>query len=163
LEIENRHLASCCKEHHWKGHEPSICARWDERYYQFAIWRELMSCFRWRPELEWGHHDLAFFDNEADSIPEAIAEIRLWGSENGLAELPSMRTDMDKFKTRTMPGVMLILTAHLAKDAQGNFRYRFSVNRKRRRQMQIAAESLDASGLRRAEVMERLFTDVQVG
>jgi len=64
LEAENRHLASCCKEHRWKGYEPSICARWDERYYQFVIWREWMSSFRLRPELEWGHHDFGFFDNE---------------------------------------------------------------------------------------------------
>src|SRR5258708_21216756 len=84
LEVEDRHLAKCFKERHWKGSERGICAWWSERYYQFVIWRELMSSFRWRPQLEWGLHGLAFFDNQADTpVPVAVAEIKLWASEGG--------------------------------------------------------------------------------
>jgi hypothetical protein len=121
LEIEDRHLAGRFKANGWKGDEQGVCAYWNERYYQFRIWSELMSSFPWRPELEWESHDLAFFDNDADtSVPEAIAEIKLWASYSGSVELPRIRADISRLRARPMPGVMLVLTAELACEAKHN-------------------------------------------
>jgi hypothetical protein len=122
LEAEDRYLANCFKARHWKGSEHGICAWWNERYYQFVIWRELMSSFPWRPELEWNLHDLAFFDNETDTdVPVAVAEIKLWASQSGTSELPAIKADMNALGLLRIPGVMLIFTAQLSGEAEDNF------------------------------------------
>jgi hypothetical protein len=122
LEAEDRHLAHCCKLRRWKLSEHGICTFWNERYYQYLIWSELMSSCRWRPVLEWNFFDLAFFDNEADTkTPAAVAEMKLWGSFGGSEELPRIRADINQLKVSTYPGMMLIFTAHLIDDAESNF------------------------------------------
>ncbi len=120
LEREDRHLLGCFKERRWKGSGYGICANWNERYYQFLIWSELMRSFRWRPVLEWELHDFAFFDNETDTLA-AVAEIKLWASTSGYSEIESIRGDINGFATRNVPGVMLVFTAQLVSEAKDNF------------------------------------------
>ncbi len=122
LESENRHLENCFNARLWKGSEQGICASWNERYYQFRIWSELMSSFRWRSETEWDRYDLAFFDNETDAdTPVAVAEMKLWGSNSGLQELEAIQADINGLEILRIPGVMLIFTAHVTSEAKSNF------------------------------------------
>jgi hypothetical protein len=79
LEIEDRYIANCFKARRWKGSEHGICDNVNERYYQFIIWRELMSSFSWRSKTEYELYDLAFFDNETDTLI-AVAEMKGWWS-----------------------------------------------------------------------------------
>jgi hypothetical protein len=122
LESEDRYIANCFRARRWKGGERGICTCWNERYYQFLIWRELMYSFRWRPKPEWNLYDLAFFDNETDAdVPVAVAEIKGWGSYTGLPELDGIRSDIRALSLLQIPGVMLVLTAQLVREAEDNF------------------------------------------
>jgi hypothetical protein len=124
LEAEDRHLGDCFKARHWRGSEQGICACWNERYYQFLIWSDLMFSFPWKPEPEWDRYDLAFFDNDANTeAPVAVAEIKGWGSNSGVPELEGIRADINALRLLRIPGVMLVFTAHIASAAEGNLRW----------------------------------------
>lgn len=91
----------------------------NERYYQFIIWRALMSAsssFPWRSERERGGHDLAFYDDKTDALV-AVAEMKNYFSNEGTKEIPGIKTGVDlKLGILKIPGVMLILTVR----AKGN-------------------------------------------
>ena len=121
LEAEDRYLASCFKARHWRSRPDGICDNMNERYYQFVIWRELMSSFPWRPRTERQGYDLAFYDDETDKLV-AFAEIKGWWSASGKEELPGINRDMtDKLGILGIPGVMLILTSQRTEEAEENF------------------------------------------
>ena len=125
LENENRHLEKCFKKRHWKISEngPGICDNLNERYYQFVIWRELMSSFPWRSKTERQDYDLVFYDDATNSRV-AVAEIKGWWSNSGKQELQAIKRDLKgKLEIAPVTGVMLILTSQLTKDAQGNFNW----------------------------------------
>ncbi|HMD70859.1 MAG TPA: hypothetical protein VKF41_05920 [Bryobacteraceae bacterium] len=123
LKAENRYLEGCFKERGWLVTEngAGICDNPNERYYQFVIWRELMNSFSWRSRTERDGYDLAFYEG-AKSEPIAYAEIKCWWSWNGKSEVRGIRRDLTgKLGIAEHPGVMLILTCHLAEDAKENF------------------------------------------
>lgn len=126
LEEENLYIESCFKKRGWKICEngPGICDNLNERYYQFVIWRGLMSSlFRWRSRTERKDYDLAFYDDETGKL-EAVAEIKGWWSDSGERELPGIKRDLKgKLEIASVPGVMLILTSQLAEDAEDNFHW----------------------------------------
>jgi hypothetical protein len=125
LKAENRYLEGCFKARGWLDSEagPGICENVNERYHQYVIWRELIRSFPWRARTERGRYDLAFYDG-AESEPIAYAEIKGWWSDSGEPELPGIMQDMKgKLGIAPVPGVMLILTRHLAEDAEENFRW----------------------------------------
>ena len=118
---EDRYLVGCFKARQWRSRPDGICDNMNERYYQFVIWRELMSSFRCRPRTECQGYDLGFYDPETDR-PEAFCEIKGWWSASGKQELRGINRDItDKVGVLGIPGVMLILTSHRAADAEENF------------------------------------------
>jgi hypothetical protein len=121
LENENRYLEGCFKACHWSSCEngPGICDNLNERYYQFVIWRELMLKFPWRSRTERQGYDIAFYDPKGELA--ACAEIKGWWSDSGETELPGIKRDLKgKLEIAPVPGVMVILTCHLAEDAEEN-------------------------------------------
>lgn len=124
LEAEDRYLVNCFKARHWRpwrGRPDGIRDSTNERYYQFVIWRELMSSFPWRPRTEIQGYDLAFYDDQTGK-PVAYAEIKGWWSFFGKRELPGINRDLtEKLRVLGIPGVMLILTSHPTEVAEENF------------------------------------------
>jgi hypothetical protein len=121
LEVEDRHLLSCFKERNWRRGEDGIGIfdNINERYYQFIIWRELMSSFPWRTKTERKGFDFSFYDDSTDKL-EAVAEIKGWWSFKGEQELPGIKSDLEKLRLLVCPGVMLILTSHPSELAKEN-------------------------------------------
>jgi len=123
LEAEDRYLVSCFRARHWRpwrGRPDGIRDNTNEHYYQFVIWRELMSSFPWRSRTEPQRYDLAFYHDET-AKPVAYAEIKGWWSPSGEEELPGISRDLDKLGGSGIPGVMLILTSHRTEVAEKNF------------------------------------------
>jgi hypothetical protein len=124
LESENRYIESCFKTRHWKCGEngPGICDNLNERYYQFIIWRGLMSSsFPWHARTERQDYDLAFYDDAKDDLV-GCAEVKGWWSESGETEVQGIKRDLKgKLGIAAVPGVMLILTSHPPNIAEENF------------------------------------------
>ena len=120
LEAEDRHLTECFERRGWRSRPAGICDNMNARYYQFAIWRELMATFPWRARTERRGHDLAFYDDRTEELV-AFAEIRGWWSVTGEEELPGIRRDLrEKLGLWGVPGAMLVLTSQRVADAEGN-------------------------------------------
>lgn len=122
LRRENDYIEDCFKKCDWRKTEngPGICDNLNERYYQFVIWRELMSSFPWRPRTEKLDYDLAFYDDAKNEFV-GCAEVKGWWSESGELELQGIRRDLrGKLGIAPKPGVMLILTCHETEDSEGN-------------------------------------------
>jgi hypothetical protein len=120
LECEDHYLADCANARGWRNTRIGICDNINERYYQFVIWRALMSSFRWRPRTERGSHDLAFYNEETNELV-AVAEIKGWWSSRGESEIPGIKRDIEeKLGLLRIPGVMLVLTCQRTKHADDN-------------------------------------------
>ncbi len=112
LEFEDRYLTGCAHANGWINGRVGIRVNTNERYYQFIIWRALMSSFPWRPDTEKDTYDLVFYRGESKERV-ACAEIKGWWDASGLEKLPGILRDMNhKLASRSEPGVMLILTSH---------------------------------------------------
>jgi hypothetical protein len=124
LEEEDRYLLNCFATRHWSSGADGIGIfdNINERYYQFIIWRTLMSSFPWRAKTERKGYDLAFYDDATGKI-EAVAEIKGWWSDKGEQELPGIKRDLEKLELLRIPGVMLILTSQPSDLAEQNSRY----------------------------------------
>jgi hypothetical protein len=76
--------------------------------------------FPWRSKTERQDYDLAFYDAKGELA--ACAEIKGWWSDSGETELPGIKRDLKgKLEIAPVPGVMVILSCHLAADAEDNF------------------------------------------
>jgi len=142
LEAEDRYLLSCFKSRHWRAGDNGIGVfdNLNERYYQFVIWRELMSSCSWRPRTERKGFDLAFYDDATNELV-AVAEIKGWWSVKGEQELPGIKRDLEKLGSLRLPGVMramLVLTSHPSGLLEENSRILADELRVSRRDMSTA-------------------------
>jgi len=106
LEFEDRYLTGCAHVRGWKTIRTGIWANINERYYQFVVWRALMSSFPWRPHTEAQTHDLAFYEGESNELV-GVAEMKVWYGKTYGVE--AIRADVQSLRKVSVPAVMLII------------------------------------------------------
>lgn len=98
-----------------RGEQGGLIRLFNERYYQFIVWRSLSPT--WNASVEHNRHDLVIFDE--DGRYAAVFEMKSYGSEKGFRELPGIREDIKKLRECESPirGIM-IFSANPRKSTQ---------------------------------------------
>lgn len=91
LEAEDRVIIGAGKV---RGEHGGLLRIPNERYYQFAVWRSVLS--KWPSVMEQGSYDL-IVDNRSNP-PVAIIEMKKWLSSDGEVEIAGIKRDVDKLK-----------------------------------------------------------------
>lgn len=102
LEVEDRLLLGNSRIH---GENGGLIRLYNERYYQFIIWRAVNSI--WRAECEHEYRDLVVF--AGSEKPHAIFEMKRWYSNDGRRELHGIRGDLDKLTKSDAPVCGMII------------------------------------------------------
>lgn len=90
----------------------------NERYYQFAIARALVSSFPYEAVIERDTHDLVLLDNKDKTKWFAAIEMKRWMSNNGEAEIPGIKHDINeklakaKVSGKVPNALMLVFSAN---------------------------------------------------
>jgi hypothetical protein len=124
LEAEEQYLMNCVSKPGAKTTPRGLMQNKNERYYQFVIWRGLLSdpAFSCRSMTERYGHDLAFYEGKSER-PVAFAEIKGWWSDSGETEIPGIKRDLEKLEMRKVPGVMLIVTCSYKGNSKANLQW----------------------------------------
>lgn len=101
LEAEDRLLIGAGRV---RGENGGLLRLVNERYYQFIVWRSVLST--WRATVEESRHDLHLAD--ANGLA-AIVEMKGWWSPNGEKELPGIGRDLAKLDSCATPVALLMV------------------------------------------------------
>ena len=118
LEIEDRYILGCLAAR--GGNGGGLLANQNERYYQFMIWRQLMS--RWDVKTELQTHDLVISYGNGK---HAVIEIKRWFSASGDRELPGIRRDITKMvdNKQCSQAFMMIISVNPLECTSGNLAF----------------------------------------
>ena len=80
----------------------------NERYYQFILWRAMLS--RWRCVTEYkDRRDLVLFEQDRPDEVHAEFELKRWMSGGGERELPGFILDIRRLKNTTVPRAAFVV------------------------------------------------------
>ena len=96
LEAEDRLLLG---SHMVRGQHGGLFRLFNERYFQFIVWRALTP--KWDVKVEHDYHDLVVFDSQRNYA--AVFEMKPWKSADGKTEIPGIIRDVDKLVKRSSP------------------------------------------------------------
>jgi hypothetical protein len=104
LEAEDRLIIG---SGHIRGEVGGILRLNNERYYQFILWKAVLSS--WNAKVEEQSHDLVIFDPSNSDKALAIFEMKKWMSPNGLPELSGILHDIKRLNACDAPNAALII------------------------------------------------------
>lgn len=118
LEIEDRYILGCLAARGDCG--GGLLKNQNERYYQFTIWRQLMS--RWDAKTEVQKHDLVISCGNGE---RAAIEIKRWFSANGKRELSGIQRDITKLgeSKQCSQAFMMIISVNRPGGTDENLNY----------------------------------------
>jgi len=104
LEAEDRLIMG---SGHVRGEVGGLLRLPNERYYQFILWRAVLSS--WAAKVEEERHDLVIFDPEETAKYLVIVEMKKWMSEDGEREIPWIVEDIRRLSSCESPNSALII------------------------------------------------------